>query len=70
MIGKVKVRIQLYPDYPKKRAFVWRQVENDHNRIKCEVLADNGKWRAKAEYEAIFEDEKLEIEEWHGDILK
>lgn len=56
---KIKIRI----NRAEGRAVVIRDVYYDHKAIRIEVLASNGKWREKAEYEALFEDEKLPIEE-------
>lgn len=43
-------------------AVVYRRVHYDHKAISKEVLAQNGKWREKQEYEVIFDDEKITVE--------
>lgn len=58
----IEVIIRVFPDSIKKRAIVFREIESEGRKYQ-EVLAANGKWRMKSEYESLFDDEKHHIME-------
>lgn len=70
---KIKVRIQYVADSRKREAMVYMSRDRASDPLKSnafEVLAQNGKWREKQEFDAIFEDEKFEVYEGESSIKK
>lgn len=62
MIGDITVRIRLDESH-MRHAIVMREVHFDYKRTKWQVLATNGKWRDKRDFDSLREDEKLKVED-------